>query len=143
MDLTTPDFPATTKWATGFIKGVSTDVMVVGFYDKIVLTITQQGRLAQWFHVSLDSAHQHVTDNAVADDTELLPLTHLTPITLLGGTHKEHEASGQLIAVQLASAISSKRKDESRMLLCGLGMVLTEFDQQSFLELLELAIQCL
>lgn len=41
-------FPATTKRTAGEIKGVLTDVMTVGFADKIVVTIVQNGRLAQW-----------------------------------------------------------------------------------------------
>jgi proteasome assembly chaperone 3 len=46
-------FPAKTKRASGLIKdakdvAIPTDVMVVGFADKLVVTITQQGRLAQW-----------------------------------------------------------------------------------------------
>jgi proteasome assembly chaperone 3 len=41
-------YPATTKRATGFVNGLSTDAMVVGFADKILITLTQEGRLAQW-----------------------------------------------------------------------------------------------
>ena len=41
-------YPASTKRAAGKVDGVDTDVMVVGFADKIVITISQQGRLAQW-----------------------------------------------------------------------------------------------
>lgn len=41
-------FPATTKQASGEVGGVLTDVMAVTFSDKILVTITQNGRLAQW-----------------------------------------------------------------------------------------------
>lgn len=41
-------FPATTKQAAAEINGVKTDVMSVSFADKIMITITQGGRLAQW-----------------------------------------------------------------------------------------------
>lgn len=41
-------YPAGTKRTTGTVAGVHTDVMVVSFADKIVMTITQGGRLAQW-----------------------------------------------------------------------------------------------
>lgn len=46
-------YPATTKRAAGFIKDVPTDVMVVGFADKLLITVTQAGRLAQWVSLSL------------------------------------------------------------------------------------------
>ena len=41
-------YPAGTKRTAGAVDGVHTDVMVVSFADKIVITITQEGRLAQW-----------------------------------------------------------------------------------------------
>jgi proteasome assembly chaperone 3 len=45
MDL---PYPATTKQAAGLVNGVPTDVMMISFADKIMITITQNGRLAQW-----------------------------------------------------------------------------------------------
>lgn len=45
----TPEaFPASTRTAAGEVDGVHTDVMVVRFADKIMVTITQGGRLAHW-----------------------------------------------------------------------------------------------
>jgi hypothetical protein len=41
-------YPAETKQAVGEINGVVTDVMSVSFSDRIMVTITQGGRLAQW-----------------------------------------------------------------------------------------------
>lgn len=41
-------FPAKTKQAAGTVAGVLTDVMSVSFSDRILLVITQNGRLAQW-----------------------------------------------------------------------------------------------
>ena len=41
-------YPAKTKQAAGLVNGVLTDVMSMFFADKIVVTITQEGRLAQW-----------------------------------------------------------------------------------------------
>jgi proteasome assembly chaperone 3 len=51
-------YPVTTKRASGFVNAVPTDAMVLGFADKIIITLTQQGRLAQWvrsFNLSLPS----------------------------------------------------------------------------------------
>ncbi|TGZ82912.1 hypothetical protein EX30DRAFT_328792 [Ascodesmis nigricans] len=146
--MTDTPFPATTKRTAGEVKGVLTDVMTVGFADKIVVTIVQNGRLAQWFHVGLDAAHRVLTDNAVEDganddfDDSLLPLPHLTPVTLLGGTDEKREATGQLLTVQIASLISARNKDESRMVTVGLGLGVKELDQQAFMEILELVGKC-
>ena len=41
-------YPAPTKQVAGEVNGVKTDVMLVSFSDKIIITITQNGRLAQW-----------------------------------------------------------------------------------------------
>ncbi|KAI5854829.1 hypothetical protein BZA05DRAFT_392692 [Tricharina praecox] len=140
-------YPATTKRAAGYIKDVPTDAMVVGFADKLLITVTQAGRLAQWFHVPLDSAHRVIAEETAEgeedQDDSLLPLSHLTPTTLLGGTVPEREATGQLIAVQLASIITTRNKDEGRMVVCGLGLRSAELDQQGFLELVELVGRCL
>lgn len=46
-------FPASTRTAAGAIDGVPTDVMVLGFADKIMVTITQGGRLAHWVRIIL------------------------------------------------------------------------------------------
>ena len=41
-------YPAQTKQIAGEIHGVATDVTSVSFSDRIMVTITQAGRLAQW-----------------------------------------------------------------------------------------------
>jgi proteasome assembly chaperone 3 len=41
-------FPAPTKQVAGIVNGVQTDVMVMTFSDKIMLTISQEGRLSHW-----------------------------------------------------------------------------------------------
>lgn len=44
-------YPALTKQAAGKVNGVHTDVMSITFADKILVTITQEGRLAQWVRI--------------------------------------------------------------------------------------------
>ena len=41
-------FPAGKKQTAGLVDGVKTDVMVMNFSDKIMVTISQEGRLAHW-----------------------------------------------------------------------------------------------
>lgn len=41
-------FPAATKRVSGDIKGIQTDVTTVKFSDKIMITISQKGRLGHW-----------------------------------------------------------------------------------------------
>lgn len=41
-------FPASTKQAAGNVNGVQTEVVYIEFADKILVTISQKGRLAHW-----------------------------------------------------------------------------------------------
>jgi proteasome assembly chaperone 3 len=41
-------FPAKTKEVAGLVNGVPTDLTSMYFADKILITISQGGRLAQW-----------------------------------------------------------------------------------------------
>lgn len=54
-NIPTTSYPATTRQAAGHIDGILTDVMSSSFSDKIMVTITQKGRLAQW--VSYSTLH--------------------------------------------------------------------------------------
>ncbi|KAL8782550.1 MAG: hypothetical protein Q9213_005275 [Squamulea squamosa] len=142
---TTP-YPATTRQATGYIDGTLTDVMCTSFSDRIMVTITQKGRLAQWIHVPLDVSNPSATDqylpSASADDS-LLPMTHLTPKTLLGGSTQERETLGQLYAAQIASLIASKNPEEKRTVMVGLGLSKVEASREDFYDTLDLVRKCL
>ena len=41
-------FPAATKRASGDVNGVHTEVTTIKFSDKILITISQKGRLGHW-----------------------------------------------------------------------------------------------
>ena len=44
-------FPVASKQAVGHVGGVQTDVTYMGFLDKIMITVSQGGRLGQWVGV--------------------------------------------------------------------------------------------
>jgi proteasome assembly chaperone 3 len=44
-------FPAATKQTAGMVNGILTDVMVINFSDKILVAISQRGRLAHWVRI--------------------------------------------------------------------------------------------
>jgi proteasome assembly chaperone 3 len=46
-------FPAKTKQAAGLIGGTETDISSISFSDKIMVTISQAGRLSQWVSIIL------------------------------------------------------------------------------------------
>jgi proteasome assembly chaperone 3 len=47
-DLINLPFPAATKQAAGVVNGILTDVMSINFSDKILVTISQRGKLVHW-----------------------------------------------------------------------------------------------
>jgi proteasome assembly chaperone 3 len=46
-------FPAKTKEVAGLVNGTPTDLTSTYFADKILITISQGGRLAQWVRMLL------------------------------------------------------------------------------------------
>ena len=47
----TTSYPVKTRQNAGLVGGTLTDVTVFSFSDKIMITITQEGRLAQWVSI--------------------------------------------------------------------------------------------
>ncbi|KAF3921533.1 hypothetical protein AA313_de0201721 [Arthrobotrys entomopaga] len=137
-------YPIFTRNESKDINSISTTATVLGFADKIIITISQSGRLSQWFQVPLDAAHPAFLEaKSTTDDDGLLPLTHLTPKCLLGASTPERQAQGQLYAVQLASLLAMRNIRETRTVLIGLGFDEAEHSSDVFLETLELVGTCL
>ncbi|KAI5865569.1 hypothetical protein GGS23DRAFT_595086 [Durotheca rogersii] len=130
-------YPARLKHDTGPIDGVPTKAGATFFFDKIIVTLSQEGRLSQWIQVPLSAPSSASVDMALVNDS-LLPMSHLTPKTLLGGGGEEREALGQLYAVQIASFILRKNPDERRTLVVSLGFPTLKRDREVFFDLLEL-----
>ncbi|KAN0102676.1 hypothetical protein V8E51_010989 [Hyaloscypha variabilis] len=132
-------FPAPSKQAAGLVNGTPTDVSSVYFGDKILITISQEGRLSQWIQVPLSSASPTTFDTALPSDNEdMLPLGHLTPKTLLGAGGEQRETLGHLYASQIASVIATRNPDETRTVVVGLGLQKVDMEREAFFDLLEL-----
>lgn len=72
--------------------------------------------------------------------SELLPLAHLTATTILGGTIPEREINGQLLAAQIASALTKRDAQEGRLLVVGMGLEKAKLAREEFVELVGLAL---
>ncbi len=46
--VTEEPFPAQTRIAVGTVDGIPTEASLVSFEDKILVTLSQDGRLSQW-----------------------------------------------------------------------------------------------
>ncbi|KAI9844959.1 MAG: hypothetical protein M1838_001943 [Thelocarpon superellum] len=132
-DVIDAPYPAGTKQAAGEINGLLTDVMCLSFDDKIII------------HVPLDTANPTYAEQHLPveeGDQDLLPMSHLTPTTLLGGTVPERETMGQLFATQVASTIATKYPEETRMVVVGLGLHKADTSRESFFDIVELVMKC-
>ncbi|KAH7032912.1 uncharacterized protein B0I36DRAFT_361659 [Microdochium trichocladiopsis] len=130
-------FPAQSNQVQGNIDGIPTEAAVLYFEDKILVTLSQGGSLSQWIQVPLSAPSAASVDMALAD-ASLLPLTHLTPKTLLGGGGEDRESLGQLYAVQIASHIVRRDSTEKRMLVVGLGIPQLKPEREAFFDVIEL-----
>ncbi|OAL01693.1 hypothetical protein IQ06DRAFT_272470 [Phaeosphaeriaceae sp. SRC1lsM3a] len=147
--VTPATYPARTKTSSASIKGHQTTATALSFADKILITVTQDGRLAHWVHVPLDIAatdasmasypyHDREDDDPVSD---LLPMHHLTATTILGGTIPELEILGQTLATQIASAIKTRDERETRTVVLGMGLDKTMAQRDEFSELIGLVLE--
>lgn len=68
----------------------------------------------------------------------MLPLSHLTPKTLLGAGGEQRETLGHLYASQIASAIATRNPEENRTVLVGFGLQKVDMEREAFFDLIEL-----
>ncbi|EME85539.1 uncharacterized protein MYCFIDRAFT_40917 [Pseudocercospora fijiensis CIRAD86] len=118
-------FPTPSKQAAGLINNTPTQVHSMAFTDKILITISQSGKLSHWVHVplSLNSADpMNPAIQSSSADNSLLPMSHLTATTILGGTKPEDEVVGQTLATTIGSALLMRNPAEERLLVIGMGI---------------------
>lgn len=70
-------------------------------------------------------------------------MTHLTPKTLLGGSNEERETVGQLYAAQIATIIATKKPEEMRSVIVGLGLSDFEASREAFYDTVDLVRKCI
>ncbi|EKD16426.1 uncharacterized protein L3040_008527 [Drepanopeziza brunnea f. sp. 'multigermtubi'] len=132
-------FPAKSKYHAGLVSGIGTDVSSIYFSDKILITISQEGRLSQWVQVPLSSASPTSFDTALPSDGEdMLPLGHLTPKTLLGAGGEQRETIGHLYATHIASLIATRNPEDTRTVVVGFGLPKIDVGRDAFFDMLEL-----
>ncbi|KAG6017532.1 hypothetical protein E4U54_006504 [Claviceps lovelessii] len=138
-DVRDDEFPAPSKQAIGTVNGIETQVTSLGFSDKLLVTISQEGRLSQWIQVPLTQSSGGAVEMTLPTSSHgLLPSTHLSPTTLLGGGGDDRQTLGHLYAAQIASHISLKSPDDRRTLVLGLGLSKFENEREAFFDLFEL-----
>ncbi|KAF2727903.1 hypothetical protein EJ04DRAFT_450397 [Polyplosphaeria fusca] len=146
--VTASSYPATTKCASSTIQGTDTIATLVSFADKILITITQNGRLAHWIHVPLDISgtesslisNPYLEPEDEVPPSDLLPMHHLTATTILGGTIPGLDTLGQTLATQVASAILTQNSSEKRMVVFGLGLERNMIEREHYSELVGLVL---
>ncbi|KAK9472788.1 uncharacterized protein V1510DRAFT_416067 [Dipodascopsis tothii] len=145
--------PLQTRQKAAEIAGKRMDVVTFGFADTILILISEDSRLGKMYYVPLTAApggnlQAYDYGDEADDDFSLLPLSHLTPVSVLGGGSNEVE--GKMYAVQIASMISRQNADERRRVVVGMGIARSSSDdialgpdaRRRFLDILTLVGQC-
>ena len=94
--------------------------------------------------MSIDSPNPSYAEQYIPSSSEedsLLPIAHLTPKTLLGGSTSERETISQLYATQIASAIITRNPEEKRTVVVGLGLSNTDVKRDVFYDVIDLIHQ--
>ncbi|KAK5993487.1 hypothetical protein PT974_06918 [Cladobotryum mycophilum] len=137
-------FPAKSRSASGLVNGIATEATSTQFSDRILVTLCQEGRLSQWIQVPLTGSSSGTVEMTLPSSSQgLLPSTHLTPKTLLGGGGDDRETLGQLYASQIASHISLRSPEDRRTVVVGLGLTKVDTEREAFFDLFELALKVL
>ncbi len=68
----------------------------------------------------------------------LLPSSHLTPTTLLGGASEERATVGRLFAAQVASLLARRDPADQRTLVLGMGLRGSDAARDTFFDFMEL-----
>ncbi|KAM3534865.1 hypothetical protein MY4038_001946 [Beauveria bassiana] len=123
-------YPARSQKVNGVVNGTPTEVISTSYSDRILVTV----------QVPLTPSAAGSVDMILpAASHGLLPSTHLTPTTLLGGGGEERETIGQLYAAQIASFLSLRYPDDRRTLVVGFGLKTIDKEREAFFDLFELA----
>ncbi|PVI03911.1 hypothetical protein DM02DRAFT_611869 [Periconia macrospinosa] len=158
-------FPSSTLTSrTHLIRNLKTVATRTYFSDKIVVTVTQEGRLGHWTQTPLSNTSPTPTTTfsslppSSSDDTDdndhsnaLLPNPHLTTTTLLGSAAiPDLDILAQTLATQIASAIQSRggggygESREERTLVLGTGLDKSVIgDREAYAELVGLVLDVL
>lgn len=73
----------------------------------------------------------------------MLPMSHLTPSTMLGPRGADRETLSHGIAAQLASRLTMMKPDDRRTVVLGLGLRPGEFGRENFFDIVELGFSVL
>lgn len=149
-------YPANTKNVAGKVGGVDTNLASIYFGDKIMITISQAGRLAQWVRLQplmvkktlIDTCQIQVPLSTASPTTfntrlpapsrDSMPAVHIAPTTLLGAGGDERETFGHLVASEIAILVQRKNPDEQRTVVIGIGLLKVDLDRTAWFDLLEL-----
>ncbi|CAG8440063.1 350_t:CDS:2 [Funneliformis caledonium] len=105
-----PVFPLKTRQTARLLNGTHTEVLVTGFRDKILVIVTQYGRIGSLVYVTVDSLSPTVL--AVSPSTT-------TNVKFLFGSMT---SLYQLYASHLATMIAADNPSDGRSVVVGLAL---------------------
>lgn len=122
-DVLLENFPVLTRAVSQILelegKTIELQAIYQAYEDKICLSISHTGRIAQIISVKLEGRDPYDEDSQEGD---LLPMAHLTSKFLLGSNDSLRSDMSSLLAVQIGSLILSLNSKENRELLLSLTL---------------------
>ncbi|CAG8459758.1 25937_t:CDS:2 [Gigaspora rosea] len=104
-------FPLQTKQAARVINGVHTETLITGFQDKILVIITQYGKVGSLAYVTFDSLSSKSISSFSTNVTTDVNF-------LLGGFSSLY----QFYALHIATIIANENPNDRRSLVIGLAL---------------------
>ncbi|CAG8535522.1 17550_t:CDS:2 [Cetraspora pellucida] len=104
-------FPLQTKQAARAINGVHTETLITGFRDKILVIITQYGKIGSLAYVTFDSLSSKSLSSFSTSATTNINF-------LLGGFSSLY----QLYALHIATIIANENPNDRRSVVIGLAL---------------------
>ncbi|CAG8730542.1 4950_t:CDS:2 [Racocetra persica] len=103
-------FPLQTRQAARVINGVHTETLITGFRDKILVIITQYGKIGSLAYVTFDSRSKPLSSFSTSTTTNVN--------FLLGGFSSLY----QLYALHIATIIANENPNDRRSVVIGLAL---------------------
>jgi proteasome assembly chaperone 3 len=137
-----PRLHAPTSLTESSLPSLKVAACLTGYVPQITTNIIYETHISRnkQVQVPLEGSSAGMVEMTLPNMKQsLLPSTHLTPKTLLGGGGEQRETLGHLYAAQIASQVSLRSPDDRRTLVLGLGLEKIDVEREGFFDLLELA----
>ncbi|KAF9095573.1 hypothetical protein BGX29_008968 [Mortierella sp. GBA35] len=126
MDMQQPPFPLINRQAARLIQGRHTEVLVVSFIDKILILVSQYGKVGSLIHTTVDQ--QSLTASTAGGD---LASTSSSFLLGAGSLASKKTQLYQVYASHISQMIQHQNPNETRPVVLSLALSIQEPDWEN------------